>query len=35
MKPHLIAGNSFISQDDANFPTEYVKYVKSLNSKPI
>ena len=28
MKPHLISGNSFIPQDDANFPTEYVKYVK-------
>lgn len=35
MKPHLIAGNSFIPQDEANFPTEYVKYVISLQSKPI
>lgn len=28
MKPHLIAGNSFIPQGDAKFPTGHMKYVK-------
>lgn len=36
MKSHLIAGDSFISQDDSNFNfhMKYVKYVKPLQSKP-
>lgn len=33
-KPHLIAGDSFILYD-TNFPIEYMKYVKTLQSKSI